>query len=66
MRNATEFAYNLYFPDKQFGPRLAWKDPVSTDHMRKELDVVVFIPGSLLAILENSKLYFFRPTQAII
>ena len=62
MRNAVEFAYHLYFPDKMFAPKLEWQDPVSTDHMRKESDVVVFVPGSSLAELKDFKLYFSSDT----
>ena len=62
MRSATEFAYDLNFPKKQFAPKVSWKDPVATDHMRKESDVVVFVPGSLLAELKEFKLYFSSDT----
>jgi hypothetical protein len=57
MRSATEFAYDLMYPKKLFSPKVEWKDPVATDHMRTESDVVIFISGKLLAKLEDFKLY---------
>jgi hypothetical protein len=57
MRSATEFAYDLVHPRKMYTPKLEWKDPVATDHMRTESDVVIFISGKLLAELEDFKLY---------
>ena len=50
----------MYF-HKPFAPRV-WKDPVHDVHMRKESDVVVFIPGTLLCQLEDFVLFHSSDT----
>ena len=60
MANALEFSHKVYF-DKPFAPRV-WKDPVHDVHMRKESDVVVFIPGTLLCQIEDFVLFHSSDT----
>ncbi len=47
MADANDFGHDAYY-GKMFAPRV-WKDPVRDVHMREESDVVLFIPGTLLA-----------------
>jgi hypothetical protein len=44
-------------PGKIFAPARNWKDPVATDHMRTDSDVVIFISGKLLAEQKDFTLF---------
>jgi len=51
--DATKFAKELYDTE----PDTSWKDPVNSMHMRRESDIVIFIPGDLLARCMRIGLY---------
>ena len=61
MRNACEFSHNLYFGNP-FAKRRVWKDPEDEDHMRKDSDVIIFIPGTLLCQVEGFVLFYSSDT----